>query len=79
MSAGAKFCSECGASEDSGWNQDVEEGFGAEDDFDYDDYLEREFGTARPRTTREKFHRVATVAIIIFVCISLTILSIVGM
>lgn len=36
-------CRECGASEDSGWGADYV-GEETEDDFDYDDYIQREFG-----------------------------------
>jgi hypothetical protein len=44
--AGAQFCRECGASEDSGWNDDTDTDAysdDSEDDFDYDDYIRREF------------------------------------
>lgn len=79
VAGNARFCRECGASDESGWNLEAEEGFAADDDFDYDEYLEREFGTARPKTGREQFRRAVTVTIIVLVCISLTILSIIGM
>ncbi|MCB9941856.1 MAG: zinc ribbon domain-containing protein [Planctomycetaceae bacterium] len=79
VSGNARFCRECGASGDSGWNLEEEEGFADDDDFDYDDFLEREFGTERPKTQREKIQRAVTVVIIVLVCISLTILSILGM
>lgn len=48
----ARFCRHCGASEDSGWNEsDYSEGLagdynGSEEDFDYDDFLRREFPEA---------------------------------
>ena len=48
--AGAKFCRACGASDDSGWGEDdcsdndgISSGYGPEDDFDYDDFVRREF------------------------------------
>ncbi len=37
------FCRECGASEESGWG-DSYVGEETEDDFDYDDFVRREFG-----------------------------------
>ncbi len=46
---GATFCRECGASEGAGWGEeewsedDFSGGYSAEDDFDYDEYLRREF------------------------------------
>lgn len=45
---GATFCRACGATEESGWGpddyqEDYPAGYGGEDDFDYADYLRREF------------------------------------
>lgn len=34
-------CPECGADHNSGWREDAEE---AEEGFDYDEFIEREFG-----------------------------------
>ncbi len=49
----ALACPECGADERSGWREDADEA-GAdpgldEDDFDYDEFVAREFGGNRPR------------------------------
>lgn len=43
----AKVCRHCGATEDCGWNDTAcdDDGYPAEDDFDYDEYLDREFGS----------------------------------
>lgn len=79
VSAGASFCRECGASDDSGWNLEEEEGFASADDFDYDEFLDREFSIRRPISPRDKLRRMFTVAIIALVCISLTLLSLFGM
>lgn len=79
VSAGASFCRECGASDDSGWSLEEEEGFASDDDFDYDEFLDREFSIAKPISPRDKFRRMFTVAIIVLVCISLTLLSLFGM
>jgi len=54
--AGAKFCRQCGASDDSGWSDDdaswddeVASGYGPEEDFDYDEFVARDFpDQARP-------------------------------
>lgn len=75
--AGASFCRECGASDDAGWNADEEEGFGTDDDFDYDEYIEREFSVVGPLSREAKLKRIFTV--IVLVCISLTLLSVLGM
>lgn len=48
----ALACPECGADERSGWREDADEvdGLGLDDDdFDYDDFVEREFGGGGPR------------------------------
>lgn len=48
------FCRSCGASEDSGWSRSYV-GEEAEDDFDYHEYIEREFGqTAETRSSPRK-------------------------
>ena len=46
--AGATFCRQCGASDESGWNtQDglfgEADGYSPDDDFDYDEFISREF------------------------------------
>ena len=44
LAADASFCPECGASSDSGWDDDSESfAHDAEDEFDYDDFVRREF------------------------------------
>lgn len=79
MRAGASFCRECGASDESGWNEEAEEGFAADEEFDYGDYLEREFSIRRPLSPGERFRRAFVVTIIVLVCVSLVLLSTFGM
>ena len=50
MPARAKFCRECGASDDAGWDVeddtsdlDTSAGWDDDPDFDYDEYIAREF------------------------------------
>ena len=45
----AKACPECGACEDTGWAEDAgyESTHLEEDEFDYDDFVAREFGEGR--------------------------------
>ncbi len=46
VSSTARFCRECGADDDVGWNDlPIEEGgaYDTDDDFDYDDFVGREF------------------------------------
>lgn len=56
---GASFCRECGANDESGWGDDeavdLPSGYGGEEEFDYDEYVRREFpgeGPHRPATSR---------------------------
>jgi hypothetical protein len=79
VAAGSNFCRECGASDESGWSDDGEEGFATDDDFDYDDYLEREFSIPRQLSPGERLRRGFVVTIIVLVCLSLVLLSIFGM
>jgi hypothetical protein len=73
--AGARSCRECGASEDSGWSEDEwnedAAGYGGDDEFDYDDYLRREFpGHAPPRSAAERRKRLITIIIVVLLCLS---------
>jgi len=49
--SGARACPECGSDEATGWAEDADKwaadipaGYGGEDDFDYEDFVRREFG-----------------------------------
>ena len=49
---GALACPECGADENSGWRENAEtyDGVDLPDEFDYDEFTRREFGSpAKPR------------------------------
>lgn len=65
-------CRECGASEDSGWSDDLtasaEE---LDDDFDYDEFVQREFPehAAAPRKGSPKIW--LTAIIVLLLCLSL--------
>ena len=51
-------CPECGADEDSGWSEDAyAQSLGIpEDDFDYDEFVEREFGGEKHRIKPQGLH-----------------------
>ena len=52
VSKGQAACDECGACEKSGWKKDAETDDGLDlpdDEFDYDDFIAREFGSAKPK------------------------------
>lgn len=75
LPAGAKFCRECGADDEMGWNEedassaaDLPEGYSNDDDFDYDDFVRREFpDQADPTARSSRSHRL-WVAIVLILC-----------
>ena len=56
---GRRACSQCGSSADDGWGGDTSaDGLDLPDDeFDYDDFVAREFGGPRPRGRKPPRHR----------------------
>lgn len=55
--AGARACPECGSDEKTGWSDRAKyESLGIPDDesFDYNDFVQREFGGAQPRRKNQK-------------------------
>jgi hypothetical protein len=45
----ARSCPECGSDEDTGWSDEAAyDGVGLPDEFDYDQFVEREFGEKGP-------------------------------
>ena len=75
--ARAKFCRECGASEESGWGEEGNEdstGYGEDEDFDYDDYLRREFPEHAPRrSAKESANRLFMILIVAVLCLAFLI------
>lgn len=72
------FCRQCGASEESGWSSasdgDFGSGYGNEDDFDYDEFLEREFpGKNGPK--KGSFSQLLVTLIIVLLCVCFAVLS----
>jgi len=72
VSLDARRCHVCGASDESGWEEtdghDALGGYGSDDEFDYDDFIAREFGTdgKRPRAeTRDLQFRLVILAVVI--------------
>ncbi len=71
---GAKFCRKCGASDDSGWGEDdfsqSEEwvaGYGPDDDFDYDEFVRREFPEQSPVDAKYRRRRWTTAVLVAIV------------
>ncbi len=71
---GAKFCRECGASDDSGWGQDDDSwaddlttGYGPEGDFDYEGFVAREFPDQSPLRSQQRMKRWAMAVLVAIV------------
>jgi len=75
--SGARFCRECGASEESGWNEDdgsaadETSGYGPDDDFDYDEYIAREFPDQTSPTSKQRIARWAMAVLVAIVVAAL--------
>jgi hypothetical protein len=75
--AGSAACPACGSDEETGWSEgadawgaDIPTGYGHDDDFDYEEFVEEEFAGAgrkadRPRTILIVFLALAGLAILI--------------
>ena len=63
--ANATFCRECGSSDSDGWGS---ESYDNEDDFDYEQFVEDNFGDSRrSNTVSRKWQLVALLLVIAFV------------
>jgi len=58
---GAYSCPECGSDEKTGWSTEAEEwnpdiptGYSGDDDFDYEAFMDEEFGEAQTRRSKRK-------------------------
>jgi hypothetical protein len=73
---GAKFCRECGASDESGWRDEASEddqaspGYGPDDDFDYEEFVRREFPDQSPPDSKERLKRWALAVLVAIVAIA---------
>jgi len=69
----AKVCPECGACEDTGWAEEAghESTHLEEDEFDYDEFVAREFGEGgRPR--RKSLHIIWVIVALLLILFFLT-------
>ncbi|MCR4413322.1 MAG: zinc ribbon domain-containing protein [Thermoguttaceae bacterium] len=80
--AGARFCRQCGASDESGWGEeawsDVESpgGYSAEDDdFDYDEFVRREFPDQAERPAEMSARAAFLTLVAVLVIVSLLLWS----
>lgn len=67
----AKSCRGCGADERTGFREDFHENeyqdgdYHREDDFNYDEFVEKEFGESRPKSPRERITTIAAAVLIL--------------
>ena len=68
LAAGADFCRSCGASDESGWSEDLDTGDWEEDlDEDYDDFLRREFPDAHKDAGHAPQSSITTIIILLII------------
>jgi RNA polymerase subunit RPABC4/transcription elongation factor Spt4 len=82
VEAGARACPECGADERTGWAEDADKwgadipaGYGGQDDFDYEEFVRREFGGRRPGPLGLSWGLVAALALGLAVLVGLALLA----
>jgi ribosomal protein L40E len=74
----AKVCRNCGSDDETGWSEDadvwgagIDAGYGDDDDFDYDEFVERELPEHATAPPGKLLKRWAWRAIVALVCIAL--------
>lgn len=73
IKASATFCRHCGSSDSDGWS-DGEEGYETDDDFDYEGFVEDNFGESDANVRTPVHWR--TVAVILLVLAAFAYLSV---
>jgi hypothetical protein len=79
VAAGAKFCRECGADAEVGWDTeafdgDVTGGYQDDDDFDYDEFIAREFPQQAEPQPGRIVRRAVWILLVLIVCAALILL-----
>jgi hypothetical protein len=75
---GALACKECGSDDETGWSEDpdvwaagIPAGYHGEDDFDYDEFIEREIPEQATVPLQTSVKRWAWLAATVIVCLAL--------
>jgi hypothetical protein len=75
---GARVCRACGSDEETGWSEDAETwgagisaGYGGDDDFDHDEFVEREFPEQATPSPARSLKRWAWRALVVLLCLAL--------
>lgn len=74
----AEFCVACGASEESGWvdQDDAPWDDRREEDFDYDDFLRREFPDQAPVTEWPSARRAWFAVVVVLLCLAFVLMTV---
>lgn len=71
----AQVCRECGSDDDTGWSEGPEAGFGAgydeEEDFDYEEYVQREHLEQAPANAGKTVVRIALIVLVVLLVVAL--------
>jgi hypothetical protein len=78
VAVGAAACRECGSDAETGWSQDADvweagipTGYGSDDDFDYDEFIEQELPQQRTMDTRRELSKWGWRVLVVIVCLAL--------
>ena len=78
MPSGAPACRECGSDAETGWAEDADAwsaeiptGYGPEEDFDYDEYLSREFPGHANSLSKQRIKKWVTCLFVVIVCLAI--------
>jgi len=74
----ATFCPQCGSSEESGWawEDDAPLDEELEDDFDYDDFLRREFPDQAPPVAWPSAREAWFAAVVLLLCLAFVLMTV---
>ena len=73
IEADAEFCGECGASHESGWNDEGAWSDPDEDDFDYDEFVAREFPERASHLVRLRGWSLVAMLLVVLLCLALVL------
>ncbi len=76
--ADAAVCRECGSDDETGWSEEPEEweagigtGYGDEEDFDYDEYVEQAHPEHAPGSAAKTAVRIALIVLVVLLVVAL--------
>ena len=80
---GALACRACGSDAQTGWKEnadvweaDIPTGYATDDEFDYDDYIRREFSSQGERSPRKELKNWPVLIAVALICLAMIVLMI---